>query len=96
MRELKGKSKFQQSEIEALLEKFCSLATTSGEIAVIERATFKAALGTGDAWGILQDRMFAVFDAERHDFIYFPNFIEILSIIQRGSLQEKALGSLLN
>lgn len=67
------------------------MATTAGELAVIDRANFKAALGAhADTWGVLQDRMFFLLDVDRHDVIYFPNFVQTLSIIIHGSLKEKA------
>jgi Ca2+-binding EF-hand superfamily protein len=91
LRELKSKTHFEEADISALLDKFSTLAVTSDGIAVIDRATFKSALGVyGEYWGVLQDRMFSLFDPLRHDMIYFPNFVQVLSILQRGTVQEKA------
>lgn len=58
---------------------------------MIDHVTFKSALGIyAEYWGILQDAMFSLFDPLKHDMIYFPNFVQVLSILQRGTAHEKA------
>ncbi|XP_032218667.1 uncharacterized protein LOC116601905 [Nematostella vectensis] len=86
-RRLQDKSHFDQVEIEALIEQFKTLAT---EDLGITREVFDQCLGPlGQQSNLVMEQMFKFYDSNGDNIIDLEEFIQALSILVKGSQEEK-------
>ncbi|KAJ3362403.1 hypothetical protein GGF31_001595 [Allomyces arbusculus] len=87
IRDLAHQTHFDQLEIEALYEQFKSLATSEHGI---PKSVFEQSLGPlGLEKNLITDRIFAFFDADHDGHIAFPELVAGLSVLCKGTLDEK-------
>ncbi|KAI8922636.1 hypothetical protein BC831DRAFT_552785 [Entophlyctis helioformis] len=83
---------FDEIELGAFYDQFRSLSTVEGPDGGIDRATFVKCLGPlGFEKNLISDRIFAFFDQDRDNVISFRELVCGLSILCRGSLDERIL-----
>ncbi|EDO26502.1 predicted protein, partial [Nematostella vectensis] len=86
-RRLQDKSHFDQVEIEAIIEQFKTLAT---EDLGITREVFDQCLGPlGQQSNLVMEQMFKFYDSNGDNIIDLEEFIQALSILVKGSQEEK-------
>jgi hypothetical protein len=79
-------------EIMALYEQFLSLSTVPGEDGGITRQTFEICLGPLRNYSnIIIERLFNFFDQDDDGIISFEEMVRGLSIISKGTLEERIL-----
>ncbi|ORZ33782.1 hypothetical protein BCR44DRAFT_1415683 [Catenaria anguillulae PL171] len=82
---------FDQLELEALDDQFRALATSDRGI---PRSVYDQSLGPlGLEKNLITDRIFAFFDADHDGFISFTEFIHGLSVLCKGTLDEKIVAA---
>ncbi|KAI9152648.1 hypothetical protein H9P43_009444 [Blastocladiella emersonii ATCC 22665] len=87
LRELQHATHFDQLEIEALYEQFKALATDPRGIS---RAVYEQSLGPlGLEKNLITERIFKFFDRDDDAYIGFPELVAGLSVLTKGSIDEK-------
>eukprot|EP00041_Stephanoeca_diplocostata_P015782 m.302725 g.302725 ORF g.302725 m.302725 type:complete len:428 (+) comp20151_c1_seq2:195-1478(+) len=90
LQRLQKVSHFDQSELEALHAQFQSLSTATGNAGGIELDTFNRCLGPlGSTKNLIAERLFLFFDRDGNGVIDFVEFVAGLSVLCKGSHDEK-------
>eukprot|EP00127_Corallochytrium_limacisporum_P004594 Clim_evm8s169 gene=Clim_evmTU8s169 len=90
MKSLVSTTHFDPVDIDALYEEYKSLSTVDGGKGGISRDTFERCLGPlGVEKNLVTDRIFMFFDQDSDNIIDFPEFVAGLSVLCRGTYEEK-------
>ncbi|RKP07005.1 hypothetical protein THASP1DRAFT_17708, partial [Thamnocephalis sphaerospora] len=93
LRVIKSKTRFEQSEVEALYEQFKALSSAEKpgtQESAISRSDFRRCLRRlGERQFLVVDRLFHFFDQDGDGVISFAEFVSGISTLGRGNFEEK-------